>query len=210
MKRLLAGALLLAFGATPGAWAQGADTTRAPRKWSFAIEAYNYFIPDAADLFLPIVAADRGALHLEARYNYEDLETGSLWAGWTFAREGTVSFAVTPIVGGVFGNTDGAGVGVEAEVTVGPLELFTEAEYVVDFDDGANNFIYSWSELSVYPTEWLRAGIIGQRLRSNQSGLEVERGLLAGVQRGRVNATVYALNIGTDSRFFLVGLGLEF
>ena len=131
-------------------------------------------------------------------------------AGWTVAREGTVSFAVTPIVGGVFGNTDGAGVGVEAEVTVGPLELFTEAEYVVDFEDGANNFIYSWSELSVYPTEWLRAGIIGQRLRGTQSGLEVERGLLAGVQRGRVSATVYALNIGTDSRFYLVGLGLEF
>ena len=33
----------------------------------------------------PTVAADRDWLHVEARFNYEDRDTGSVWLGYNFS-----------------------------------------------------------------------------------------------------------------------------
>ena len=52
--------------------------------WSFAASAYTYFLPEADDYVQPTLTADRGRLHLEARYNYESMKTGSAWVGVTF------------------------------------------------------------------------------------------------------------------------------
>ena len=46
-------------------------------------------------------------LHLETRYNNEDLRTGSLWVGYNFAWGEKWQFEVTPMIGGVFGRTNG-------------------------------------------------------------------------------------------------------
>src|SRR5438034_7336511 len=50
-------------------------------------------------------SADRGWLHLETRYNYENLETGSVWVGYNFSGGEKLQWEFTPILGGVFGNT---------------------------------------------------------------------------------------------------------
>ncbi|WP_410961830.1 hypothetical protein, partial [Salmonella sp. SAL4359] len=52
--------------------------------WEFNADVNFYFIPD--DFFvLPVFKADKNRLHLEARYNYEDRETFSAWAGYNFS-----------------------------------------------------------------------------------------------------------------------------
>ncbi len=53
--------------------------------WSFSAYAYAYIVPDDANFLQPTVTADRGRLHLEARYNYEDFNTGSLWVGYNLS-----------------------------------------------------------------------------------------------------------------------------
>src|SRR5262245_61968324 len=83
--------LLLVFGAA-AARAQAPSTNTPPepvvetphRKWSFSASASAYFVPDAREYVQPTFAADRDGLHLEARYNYENLETGSAWVGRNF------------------------------------------------------------------------------------------------------------------------------
>jgi hypothetical protein len=47
------------------------------RAWSFSGSVYTYIAPDDGSYVQPTVTADRGWLHLEARYNYEALDTGS-------------------------------------------------------------------------------------------------------------------------------------
>ena len=75
--RLLAATLLAVLPlAAPAQEATGTPT------WSVAAEAYQYFHPDG-NFLLPILRADRGPLHLEARWHYEDAKTLSAWAGWT-------------------------------------------------------------------------------------------------------------------------------
>ena len=46
------------------------------RNWSASASVYQYLVPDDRDYAQPTVTFDREWLHLEARYNYEDLHTG--------------------------------------------------------------------------------------------------------------------------------------
>src|SRR6476469_5088129 len=49
------------------------------RKWSFSAAIYTYSVPDQHDYVQPTITADHDWLHLEARYNYEALDSGSIW-----------------------------------------------------------------------------------------------------------------------------------
>ena len=56
----------------------------APGEWSFSAATYVYQVRDDDNYAQPTFIADRDWLHLEARYNYEDLRTGSVWLGYNF------------------------------------------------------------------------------------------------------------------------------
>src|SRR6185436_20186574 len=72
--------------------------------WSFSASAYTYLVPDSGNYAQPTFTAARGWLHLEARYNYEALDTGSAWVGYNFGGGDTLAWELTPMVGGVFGD----------------------------------------------------------------------------------------------------------
>jgi len=55
-----------------------------PSKWKFSAWADVFILPDEPDIFNPTFYARTDKLHLEARYNYEDMNTVSLWAGRRF------------------------------------------------------------------------------------------------------------------------------
>ena len=49
--------------------------------WSGSISVSTYVAQHSNDFASPVVTADHGSLHLESRYNYEALKTGSAWIG---------------------------------------------------------------------------------------------------------------------------------
>ena len=102
------------------------------KAWSFSASASTYFIPDDNNYVQPTFTADRGWLHLEARYNYEALDTGSAWIGYNFSGGETLEWEFTPIIGGVFGDTTGIAPGYKASLSWRMLELYSEGEYVFD------------------------------------------------------------------------------
>ena len=75
----------------------------------------------------PTITADRRWLHLEARYNYEDLDTASVWVGYNFSVGEKLSLDITPMLGGVFGNTTGIAPGLRGSLKWWRLELYGEA-----------------------------------------------------------------------------------
>ena len=121
-----------------------------------------------------------------------------------------VSFALTPMLGGLAGTTDGIVPAFEASLSVSKLEAYAEAEYVFDLGDSSSNYFYMWSEVSLWPTDWLRAGLVTQRTRVYQTERDIQRGLLVGVSLKRVEATVYFFNPGSDDHFTVVSLGVSF
>ena len=51
--------------------------------WEFNLTVSVYEVPHGESYASPTFTANRDTLHLEARYNYEGLRTGSFWAGTT-------------------------------------------------------------------------------------------------------------------------------
>src|SRR4051794_24681867 len=107
-------------------------------KWSFSLSAYTYFIPDDHEYVQPTITADRGHLHLEARYNYEDQNTASVWAGYNLAGGDKLAWEITPMIGGVFGDTSGVAPGYIASLSWWRLALYSEGEYVIDAGDSSD------------------------------------------------------------------------
>jgi len=178
--------------------------------WEFNASANFYFFPDDF-ISLPVLQADKNKLHLEARYNYEDLETFSGWIGYNFSGGDDVfSYTFTPMLGGVVGSTDGIAPGLEFTITYKNFELYSEMENVFDLSDKENNFYYNWTDLTYSPTDWLWFGISGQRTRLYQTEVEIQRGLIVGAGLKQWELTSYLYNFDVDNPFFLVSLSIGF
>ena len=180
------------------------------KAWAFSASAYTYVVPDDRNYVQPTVTADRGWLHLEARYNYEALETGSVWVGYNLSGGQKLAWEVTPIVGGVFGDTTGIAPGYKGSLSWLKLELYSEGEYLFDTSNSSDSFFYNWSEVTLAPAEWFRFGMVTQRTRVDKTDRDIQRGVLAGLSFKRVSLTGYVLNPDKDKPTFVFAVGLTF
>jgi hypothetical protein len=194
--------LALAIAAAGGAGAQ--------EPWSFGVEGYVYLVEGDDDYLMPIVTADRGGFHLEARYHYEDLDTASAWVGWTLESGDVVSLEVVPMAGVVVGRTDGLAPGLELTLSWRRFELYAESEYVFDLDSSEGDFFYTWSELGWQAWPWLRFGLTAQHTRVRGDSFEAELGAFVGVSRGPVELLVYRFDPDEAAPYLVVSLGVEF
>ena len=204
---------VLSAQTTSGAPAQTsspAPSPPAPPTWSFRFAAAAYFLPDDEDYVQPTVTADRGALHLESRYNYEERNSLSVFAGWTFGFGRKFQLDVTPMFGGVAGERDGVIPALELSFTAGPVEFYSEGEYVIAVHDTSDRFLYNWSELSLWPADWIRVGLVTQRTRVFNEPRDVQRGLLGGVAIGRFDGVLYWFNPGSADRYFVTSFAISF
>ncbi len=187
------------------------DTTdEAEQAWSFSAAVYTYIVPEDSDYAQPTLTLDRGWLHLEARYNYEDLETGSVWVGCNFSGGDKLAWEITPMLGGVFGNTDGVAPGYKGSLSWWKLELYSEGEYVFDTGDSSDSFFYNWSELTLAPVDWFRFGLVTQRTRVYETDRDIQRGLLAGFSYKALDVTTYVFNPDDSKPTVVVGVTLSF
>lgn len=104
-------ALFLACAAGATAAAQeaandgGSDPTvpAGPRQTlSGSLDIYLY-LQEEDDFLMPILAADRNALHLECRYQYEGFDTVSAWVGWSFDTGKSLQIEFVPMAGIIVG-----------------------------------------------------------------------------------------------------------
>lgn len=178
--------------------------------WAFNFTIDGYIIPNETGYANPVFSANRTWLHLEARYNYEDLRTGSLWAGYNFAAGKKLVLDVTPMIGGVFGRTTGIAPGCEASLTYKELQLSISNEYVFDTTHKSGNFYDTWPQLTYSPLSWFRAGLVAQRTRAFHTSLDVQRGFLVGVSRKKWESTIYVFNAGFTDPTVVLEVGLNF
>lgn len=178
--------------------------------WELNASLYGFFPPEDRHYAQPTVTADRGALHLEGRYNYEAFKTGSAWVGWNVGVGEKLRLDATLMVGGVFGNTRGVAPGYELTVSYGRFELYSEGEYVIDVEKSGEDFFYNWAQLGYSPLDWLTVGLASQRTRAYQTGLDVQRGLFVGFTYKNVSLTTYVFNPGWEKPTVVSCLAVSF
>ena len=197
---------LIVLALAVGAHDARAQDSTSTSPWSWSASLWLYVVPDDPNYLQPTVAADHDWLHLEGRYNYEALETASFWAGYNIEAGSKLTMLLTPMVGGVVGDITGVAPGYELTLDWWKLELYSEGEYVVDFDDSSENFFYNWSQLGISPVDWLELGIAAQRTRAYQSDRDIQRGLFAGVTWKCLNLSTYFFNPDDESPTWILTL----
>jgi hypothetical protein len=178
--------------------------------WEFALTAYPTAVRGGDNYTSAIGVADRGPLHLEARYNYESVGARSAFVGWTFSGGDAVTWELTPLLGGAWGATQAFVPGLEASVAWRKLDFYVEAEYVRDSHEQAASYFYAWSELGFRPVEWLRFGIAGQRTRAYGGERDIQRGPFAQATLGAVTVGGYWFNPGSSEQVIVGMIGVTF
>jgi hypothetical protein len=201
---------------TRASCAEGAVKSRADsmpvesQPWSYSVSGAFYLLPDEANFLQPTVRADRGHLHLEARYNYEDLGSASFLFGANFETGDALTLSVAPMIGALIGRTAGVMPALEVGLAWKHLEGYAEAEYVLVSGGDDGDYFYMWSELGLWATDWLRAGGAAQRTRVHHADRDVQPGLLVGARRARVDGTVYLFSPGGDDAYAAVSVAIAF
>lgn len=206
---ICAGVLLVGVGPQGAAGQSTTQPVQAAASWSFSTSLYTYIAP-GSDYVQPTITADRQWLHLEARYNYEDLETGSLWVGYNFSFGDKIKLDITPMLGGVFGKTAGVAPGLRGSLRWWRLELYGEGEYVLNTRERADSFFYLWSELTLSPVDWLRVGPVVQRTRVDENELDIQRGFLIGLSYKRVEFTAHVFNPAKNKPTYVMAVSVGF
>jgi len=196
-------------------FAQGGSAPATPastngQTWAFSLTTDGYIVPHGESYVNPVFTADREWLHLEARYNYENLRTGSLWAGYNFSAGKKLALSITPMLGGVFGQTTGIAPGCEASLTYKQIELSISNEYVFDTSHSSGSFYYSWPQLTYSPVDWFRVGLVAQHTKAYHTSLSVQRGFLIGFSHKALEFTTYIFDPGWADPTSVLELGVQF
>jgi hypothetical protein len=187
-----------------------ANPPAASNPWAFNLTTDGYIIPNGTDYASPVFTADRTWLHLEARYNDENLRTGSFWIGRNITAGKKLALNVTPMIGGVFGRTTGIAPGCEASLTYKKVQVSISNEYVFDTRHKSGDFYYTWPQLTYSPLNWLQIGLVAQRTRAFQTSLDIQRGFLVGVSHNKWESTVFVFNTGYADPSLVLEFGLNF
>lgn len=190
------------------AFAQEKPASETPA-WELNAEMNLYFFKDDF-IAVPVFKADKNRLHLEGRYNYEDLQTFSGWVGYNFSGGNKFEYAITPMLGGVVGLTNGIAPGLEMTFNFGRFEVTTNSEWLIDPKIAENHFFYNWSDVSYSLKDWLWVGISGQRTRLYKTALDLQRGVLIGGAFKSWELTTYVYNVGFDDPFVLLTVSTKF
>jgi hypothetical protein len=178
--------------------------------WNFNLSVSGYIVPQGQSYASPTLTADHGTLHLEARYNYEAQRTASLWFGYNYSVGKKVTFDVTPMIGGAFGDVNGIAPGVEFTIAYKKLQLYSANEYIFDTNSKAGNFFYTWTQLTYSPVPWFEFGYVTQRTRAYQTPLGIQRGPMIEFTHKKMTFSTQAFNIGEASPTYVLSLGYTF
>jgi hypothetical protein len=182
----------------------------ASSQYKLSFEQYSFMGAGQASLLAPVAHfQSKQKWYAEARYNYEDINTFSLYAGRTFSQERKFSWSLTPMVGGMAGKLKGGSFGLNSECNYKKIYFSSQAQYCMSAESRLENFFYNWSEICYQPKEWFYAGFAFQHTRLYSSNSVVDPGVLIAFSYKQWNFPFYGFNLSADKRYFVAGINWE-
>lgn len=176
-------------------------------KWNHAIDGWLYFMQDDF-IFSPIYRADKDWLHLEARYNYEGINTFSGWFGYNFRGGNKFQYTITPMIGALVGDIHGISPGLELNFDFFGFNFNSATEYVFDLQGKENDFFYNWTDFTYTPLDWMWLGMSAQRTRHFHNNLEFQYGPMLGGGYKWLGLTAYWYNPASDHDYIVLYLSI--
>lgn len=171
------------------------------------MENYSFLSTGQTYVWMPIVHhVSKTGFYTEMRYNYEALQTGSLYMGKSFSKKGAVNYTITPMLGIVAGEFNGGAIAMNMDVTIKKIAASIQTQYTINKDTAKNNFFFNWSELTYQPQRWFYAGISTQQTIVNKERLMSEYGILAALIIKKLTIPVYVFNPLSKTQNFIIGV----
>lgn len=174
-------------------------------------EQYHMVSPGQPYLYMPVMQYQHAKnWYAEARYNYEDMETFSLYLGKAFTGEkNDLNFSLVPMLGGSIGRFKGISTGLNIEMDYNNFFFSSQSQYSKSTSPFSTDFIYSWSEVGYQSLKWLYAGLSVQHTHDRVIGNEVQPGVMIGFTFNRFTIPVYTFDPFNSGRNFIVGVTME-
>ena len=144
----------------------------------------------------------------EVRYNYEEEGTFACSVGKTFSKEGTWSYAITPVAGLSGGRLQGASFGFNSSLSHKAFSFSSSLQYGLCPGQQKSN-LFSWSELNCQMSDHFYAGVTMQQWSSHQLDPAWEPGMQMGICLGSWTIPLYIFHPSSSQRYFVVGVCRE-
>jgi len=142
----------------------------------------------------------------EARYNYDETQTLSLYAGKTFSRKGAFSYSATPVIGGLMGRINGGSIGMNMDFGFENVFFSTQSQYTFSLEQRTNKYFFNWSELGYQALPWLYGGMALQQTNVYQAAGKFEPGCMLGFSVRNWTVPVYVFNQAGGDPYFVLGV----
>jgi hypothetical protein len=145
----------------------------------------------------------------EARYNYDDLQTFSMYGGKTFSKKGNWSYSATPLIGGLIGKMNGGSFGLNMDLSYQNLFISTQSQYTFSLEESNDKFLYSWTELGYQAMPWLYGGMALQQTNIYRTNGKLEPGCMLGLSIRNWTVPLYVFNPAGKEMNFVLGFNWE-
>jgi hypothetical protein len=173
-------------------------------------EQYTYIGGAQGNTIAPLIHYQtKNKWYTEARYNYEDLQTFSLYAGRTFSSARAFEYSFTPMVGAMAGKLQGGLLGLNMNLGYKNFYFSSQSQYAVSATGRNDNFFFSWSEFGYQPLTWIYGGVSLQHTQLYNTASTMEPGILLGVSIKQWTIPVYGFNIFHGEQYFVVGINWQ-
>ena len=185
-----------------------ASVAKAQSKWVF--EQYNYIRQPEASAFVPMIHFQtKTNWYGELRYNYEDVQTLSLFGGRTVSGGNSLTWSFTPMAGYSTGKFTGVSAAVNNEAEWKDFYFSAQSQYSKATKADLANFFFNWSELGYSFSDFFYTGIAMQYTWQQQKGY-LEPGIVNGICFRNFSLPFYVFNPLKSDCYFVLGLNYEY
>jgi hypothetical protein len=175
-----------------------------------SLEQYHFVSSAQPYTYMPVMHfRNTKNWYAEARYNYEDQQTFSLFLGKAFTGDQALSWSLVPLIGGSVGRFNGVSTGLNIDLEYNNFYFSAQSQYSVSTSMYKNQFLYSWSEVGYQSLRWLYAGVSLQHTHDRIEGNMLDPGVLVGFTFNKFTIPVYSFVPYNKERYFIVGLNIE-
>jgi hypothetical protein len=175
-----------------------------------SFEQYSFVGAGQNSLLAPVAHyQSRQKWYAEARYNYEDIRTFSLYGGRTFSRDNEFSWSLTPVLGAIAGKMNGGSFGLNSACSYHKFNFSSQAQYSISAESRYENFFYNWAEFCYQPATWFYTGIALQHTRMYATHAVADPGLLMAFSVGQWTVPLYSFNTFGGERYYVLGINWE-
>lgn len=174
------------------------------------LENYSFLSKGQPYSWMPVFHYETpGGMYTEIRYNYEALNTFSVYGGWTFKGGNELQFSSTPMLGVSAGDFSGVSVANNTEAEWNNIYISCQSQYSFGIKGRNADFLFAWSELGYSFTDMLYAGLALQYTREKGSQI-TDPGFIIGLNFKKVTIPIYIFRPFSGYEFYILGVNINY